>query len=161
MVDLLPTICELADAPIRHSHFGISLLPALHDPEITHRPFACSEGGFRTSDVDLLERAGWIYQTKADLQHERPELVGTAFALRTATHTYVHRRYEPDELYDRAHDPDETENLIDRAELAGLAASLRADLFGWLADTSDVIPWEPDPRFPDIPHGWRERSTAD
>ena len=30
------------------------------------------------------------------------------------------------------------------------------DLLRWLADTSDVIPWNADPRFPEIPHGWRD-----
>jgi len=155
LVDLLPTLCELAEAPVAHTHFGRSLLPVLGDPAVEHRPFACAEGGFRVSDRELLETAGWIYQPKADLQRQRPELVGTAMVLRTSTHSYVHRRHEGDELYDRVADPAETTNLIDRPELADLAASLRSDLFGWLADTTDVIPWDPDPRFPDIPHGWR------
>ena len=26
-------------------------------------------------------------------------------------------------------------------------------MFNWLVETSDVIPWVPDPRFP-VPHGW-------
>ena len=87
-----------------HTHFGRSLLPALGDPDALHRTFACAEGGFRISDVALFEAAGWIYQPKADLQRSRPELVGTAMVLRTETHTYVHRRYEGDELYDRIAD---------------------------------------------------------
>jgi arylsulfatase A-like enzyme len=155
LVDLLPTLCELAEAPVAHTHFGRSLLPALADPTVEHRPFACAEGGFRTSDAELLETAGWIYAAKADLQRARPDLVGTAMVLRTPTHAYVHRRYEGDELYDRVADPDETTNLIDRPDLADLATDLRDRLLGWLADTSDVIPWTPDPRFPDIPHGYR------
>jgi len=157
MIDLLPTLCELAEAEVGHTHFGRSLLPAIRTGG-EHRRFACAEGGFRLADADLLETAGWIYQPKADLQHQRPELVGTAMVLRTPSHTYVHRRYEGDELYDRVGDPDEADNLIDRAELAPLAAELREELFGWLADTSDVIPWEPNPRFPDIPHGFRSGS---
>jgi len=155
MVDLLPTLCELAEAPIGHTHFGRSLLPAWRDAGGTHRAFACAEGGFRVSDRDLLETAGWIYAPKADLQRARPELVGTALVLRTPTHTYVHRRAEDDELYDRVADPAEAANLIGTPEHAALAASLRDRLFGWLADTSDVFGWEPDPRFPDVPHGWR------
>jgi hypothetical protein len=107
------------------------------------------------SDVALFEGGGWIYQPKTDLQHSRPELVGTAMVLRTGTHTYVDRRYESDELYDRIADPSETTNVIDRPELAATLGALREQLLGWLADTSDVIPWKPDPRFPEIPHGWR------
>ena len=155
MIDLLPTLCELAEAPVAHTHFGRSLLPALRDPDALHRTFACAEGGFRISDVALFEGGGWIYQPKSDLQRSRPELVGTAMVLRTETHTYVHRRYEGDELYDRTADPAETTNLIDRPELVATAGELRDLLLGWLADTSDVIPWQPDPRFPEVPQGWR------
>jgi arylsulfatase A-like enzyme len=155
MVDLMPTLCAMGEAEVRHTHFGRSLLTALERPSDTHRAFACAEGGFRVSDRDLLETAGWIYEPKAALQRTRPELVGTAMVVRTPEHTYVHRRYESDELYDRRNDPSETVNLIDRAETNELAASLRDTLFGWLADTSDVIPWNADPRFPEIPQGWR------
>ena len=59
----------------------------IDDPTLPHRDVACSEGGFRTTDVDLLEWATWIYEPKARLQHERPGLVGTAMAIRTPTHT--------------------------------------------------------------------------
>ena len=156
MVDLLPTLTELAEAEVRHTHFGRSLVPALRHPGTTHRPFACAEGGFRPEDVNLFERGGWIYRPKSDLQHAAPELVGTALGLRTPTHTYVHRRYESDEVYDRVADPSETENLIGRADLAQTATGLREQVLGWLADTSDVIGWEADPRFPEIPHGWRD-----
>jgi arylsulfatase A-like enzyme len=155
MVDLLATLCELAEAPVAHTHFGRSLLPVLRDAERLHRPFACAEGGFRVTDVELFESAGWIYAPKAQLQHDRPELVGTAMVLRTPDHTYVHRRYEGDELYDRRADPAEEDNVIDRPDSGDIAASLRGQLLGWLADTSDVTPWQADPRGPEIPHGWR------
>ena len=134
---------------------GGACSPRLGDPDALHRTFACAEGGFRISDVALFEAAGWIYQPKADLQRSRPELVGTAMVLRTETHTYVHRRYEGDELYDRIADPAETANLINRPELVATAGELRDLLLGWLADSSDVIPWQPDPRFPEVPQGWR------
>lgn len=154
MVDLLPTVCELAEVPVRHTHFGHSLLPALRGGG-THRPFACAEGGFRVSDHELLESAGWIYAPKAGLQRAHPELVGTAMVLRTPAHSYVHRRNEGDELYDRVADPAETTNLVGDPAHAALAASLRERLFGWLADTADVIPWQADPRVPEVPQGWR------
>jgi arylsulfatase A-like enzyme len=159
LIDLLPTVCELAGTTPRHTHFGRSLLPVVSDPTIVHRAFACSEGGFRVSDVDLLEWATGIYEPKARLQHDRPELVGTAMALRTPTHTYVHRRYESDEFYDRVADPCETTNLLGRPEDLDLQHHLLSSLLGWLADTSDVIPWEKHPRRPQIPHGHRTAST--
>jgi len=155
LIDLLPTVCELADVDVAHTHFGRSLLPVIDDPSTTHREFTCAEGGFRATDQHLFETAGFIYEKKARLQRERPELVGTAMVLRTPTHTYVHRRYESDEFYDRVADPDETNNLIGRADDLELQQELRDLLLGWLADTSDVIPWQPHPRRPPIVHGFR------
>ena len=161
LIDVLPTFCELAEAPITHTHFGRSLLSALAGPdEVMHRPFACAEGGFRATDKELFEGGGWIYKAKSDLQRARPDLVGTSMVLRTTTHTYVYRRYESDELYDRLTDPAETQNLIGRPESIELARTLRERLFGWLADTSDVIPWQSDPRFPETPQGWRQRTSG-
>ena len=155
MIDLFATLCDVAEATVEHTHFGRSLLPALADDSVVHRAFACSEGGFRPGDVDLLERASWIYQPKGDLQHDRPDLVGTAIALRTPDHTYVLRRHERDEFYDRSVDPQEVDNRIDDPACAVRIEELRSHLLGWLADTSDVIPWTPNPRFPEVPHGYR------
>jgi arylsulfatase A-like enzyme len=157
LVDLLPTLCELGGTEPRHTHFGKSLVPLLTDCSSAHRDFACTEGGFRPTDEALLERAGWIYEAKSELQHARPELVGTAIALRTPTYTYVYRSCEDDELYDRVADPSETTNLVHVADLAPCRDELRAQLLDWLASTSDVIPWTPDPRFPDLVHGYRDR----
>jgi arylsulfatase A-like enzyme len=84
MVDLLPTCLELAGTEAEHTHFGRSLVPLLHDADLPHRDAAFCEGGFRTGDVDLLERAGWIYEPKGRLQHERPDLVGKATCIRPA-----------------------------------------------------------------------------
>jgi hypothetical protein len=67
----------------------------------------------------------------------------------------VQRLYEQDELYDRTVDPYETTNLIDVSDHAVVAADLRARLLDWYLDTSDVIPWDADPRFPEIQHGYR------
>ena len=155
LIDLLPTVCELADAELDHTHFGRSLLPVISDPTVTHRDFACSEGGFRVSDQHLFETAGFIYEPKSRLQRQQPELVGTALALRTPTHTYVHRRCESDEFYDRLADPNETTNLIGRNDDLDLQRELLELLLGWLADTSDVIPWQSNPRRPEITHGPR------
>jgi len=155
MVDLLPTLLDLAEHEPSHTHFGRSLMSVMDDPSKPHREFACAEGGFRPDDVDLLETAAGVYEPKSRLQHERPELVGTATVIRTPTHTYVQRRHEGDELYDRIADPDEVVNRIDDPDLADVLDDLRGKLLGWFADTSDVIPWEANPRFPSIPHGWR------
>jgi arylsulfatase A-like enzyme len=158
MVDLLPTLLELAGTQARHGHFGRTFVPSLADAAAPGaREFACTEGGFRREDEPLFERPTGEYALKGALQHAEPELVGKAFCLRTRAWSYVWRQYERDELYDRVADPHETRNLLadsacTTATIAA-AASARDRLLAWLADTSDTIPWQTDPRFPPIPHG--------
>jgi arylsulfatase A-like enzyme len=156
LVDLLPTLAELGDFPVQHTHFGRSLVPVMDDPTLSHRPFAATEGGFRVTDAELLEEPiPGPYEAKARLQRERPHLVGLAVSLRTPEHTYVHRHEEGEELYDRASDPDETTNVAGDDGSATVLAGFRSRLTRWLVETSDVIPWERDPRFPSVPDGYR------
>lgn len=155
MVDLLPTVLELAETEAAHTHFGKSLVPLLADATQPHRDVAVSEGGFRLGDTHLLETAAWIYEPKGRLQQERPDLVGKATCLRTPDWGFVHRLYESDELYDRQADPYETTNLIDDPSHAARIDELRARVLDWYLDTTDVIPWIADPRFPEIAHGYR------
>jgi arylsulfatase A-like enzyme len=154
MVDMLPTLLELGETEARHTHFGRSFAPLLADGSAEHRPFAISEGGFSLRDAELFEPIiDGPYRGKTELQHERPDLVGKAIALRTREHTYVYRLYEDDELYDRQADPGETTNLIHTEAAEPIARALRDQVLAWLLDTSDVIPWDKDPRFPKVPNG--------
>jgi hypothetical protein len=146
-------LCELAGAEVNHTHFGRSLVPLLEDGSRPHRGEVFCEGGFRVADEHLFESGPWIYEPKGRLQHERPDLVGIAMCIRTDEWSYVYRRYESDELYDRRVDPYETVNRI--GEQPEVEVDLRARLLSWLSETSDVTGWDPDPRKPDIPHGWR------
>ena len=146
LVDLLPTLLETAGAEARHGHFGRSLWPLLRDGAAPHRDAAFSEGGFLQSEEPLFERAGFPYDLKAGLQHEDPVTVGRVATVRTDSHTYVHRLYERPELYDRAGDPAERENLAGRPEFAALETRLRERVLEWLLATADTIPWDPDPR---------------
>ncbi len=148
MVDLLPTLAEYAEVELAHAHFGRSLGPLLRGEVATHRDLACADGGFRTDEVAMFERVdpGSWYRHKAAIQRDRPELVGTASVLRTGRWTYVRRRYEADELYDRRADPRETANRIDDPGLADVVGDLRLRLLDWLHDTGAVLPPERDPR---------------
>ena len=76
-------------------------------------------------------------------------------AVRTPTYTYVHRQEESAELYDRIADPDETHNVVEDPNLTDTVRGLQATLMRWLVETSDVIPWQRDPRFPQGPNGYR------
>ncbi|MEQ8840229.1 MAG: sulfatase-like hydrolase/transferase [Acidimicrobiales bacterium] len=155
LIDVLPTLLEVGDIESSHTHFGRSLTPLFANPGAEHRAHVFSEGGFSPQDVDLFEAAGWIYQHKADIQRELPELVGKAQAIRSPQFTYVYRQCESDELYLRDTDPHEIVNVVDDPRHGDILAELKGHLLDWLVATSDVIPWNADPRFPEIPHGWR------
>jgi arylsulfatase A-like enzyme len=147
MIDLPVTLCELALVEPSHRHFGRSLVEVLADPERPHRDRVFSEGGFRLDEEPQNERPDHHpYLLKADLQHERPELVGRAVAMRTDDWTFVYRRHEANELYDRRRDPHETVNLAGAPGHADTCRLLREEILAWLVDTSDVIPPERDPR---------------
>jgi arylsulfatase A-like enzyme len=147
MIDLLPTLCELADAPVEHVHFGRSLVPLLAGATSEHRDAAFSEGGFRLDEERQNElRADHPYDVKTSMLHDRPELVGRAVSVRTAEWTYVHRSLEADELYDAVDDPHERVNVADRAEHTPTVRALRDRVLEWLVETSDVVPLARDPR---------------
>jgi len=147
LLDLLPTCLDWAGAEASHTHFGRSLLPLLEDPAREHKPFAISEGGFTLAEHALLEKAGFPYDIKARVQAQDVRNVGRATSIRTPQWTYIHRLYDCCELYDRTADPRETANLIEDSERQPVIAELRSQLLDFMTRTSDVIPWDADPRF--------------
>ena len=161
MVDLLPTVLELAGVQARHTHFGRSLVPLLGDGTLPHRRAVFSEGGFALGEEPLCEAGGFPYDLKGAIQHEEPASVGRVVAMRTEEWTYLYRLYESDELYDRRDDPDELVNRIDDPSLGGVVTALREVLLAWMVDTADVIAWDPDPRSPPVEDrsfaAWRDR----
>jgi arylsulfatase A-like enzyme len=147
MIDLPATLCDFAETSFVHPHFGRSLRPVLADPTQPHRQAAYSEGGFRLDEEPQNERPeGHPYQLKGALQHEQPELVGRAVSVRTREWTFIYRSQEQDELYDRQKDPHELSNLAPDPAYDGVCRQLRDQLFGWLVETSDVIPYRRDAR---------------
>lgn len=150
LIDIFPTLLDLAGIDPGYQHFGRSLLPLLYDPAADHREYVFSEGGFRAEEEAKLETTPFPYDRKAGLQHDRPDAVGKAFAVRDQRWTYVWRLYEPGEVYDRAADPDEAHNLAGRAELADVEARMSHALLRWLAETADILPERAHPRLPDV-----------
>ncbi len=163
LIDLVPTVHELAGIEADYGHFGRSLLPVMADPAAGHRRHAFTEGGFLIEERDLLEAPAFPYDLKGRAQRDRPETVGKAVAVRSIDWTYVWRLYEPPELYDRSADPDELDNLAGAATGAAAAAEaeLEAEVLRWLAATGDVLPRPADPRFPrvDLPAPGGDRSA--
>ncbi len=150
LIDLVPTVHELAGLEADYTHFGRSLLQVMADPGAGHRRHAFTEGGFLNEEHDLLEQPGFPYDLKGRAQRDRPQTVGKAVAVRSPTWTYVWRLYEPPELYDRVADPGELVNLAGHPDHVTIEAELNGELLRWLVATGDVLPWEQDPRFPAV-----------
>ncbi|ABW12575.1 sulfatase [Parafrankia sp. EAN1pec] len=150
LVDVLPTVLELAGVPAPHRHFGRSLLTVLHDPGSEHREYAFTEGGFTVEEESQLEDSPFPYDLKTALQHHQPDLVGKATAIRDREWTYVWRLYDPPELYHRVTDPDERHNIAGRSEHSEVERRLSQALLRWLMTTTDIIPTDSDPRMPDV-----------
>ncbi|GME37639.1 putative sulfatase [Neofusicoccum parvum] len=147
MVDLVPTLLQLAGVGEHWGHNGVSLVPALVDGKEHPKKYAYSEGGFLVTEEPLLEQAPWPYDIKAGLQHEDTSLVGKAVALRSKEWTYIYRLYEPAELYSRqGDDPSELRNLAAEPEYAHVVRGLESVALRWMVETADVMPWTKDPR---------------
>lgn len=150
MVDLVPTVFELCGIGEHFPHNGTSLVPILCRQAEKHKQFAYSEGGFLISEEPLLEQSGYPYDLKAALQHQTTELVGKAISMRSKNYTYIYRLYEPEELYDRLSDVHELHNLAADSEHADVLSLMKAEMFRWLMEGSDFLPWEKDDRFPEV-----------
>lgn len=160
MVDLVPTLLQLATLNETYMHFGQSWVDAIHalgegssngsTSLAWNRTYSFTEGGFLTSEEPLLEQAAFPYDIKAGLQHNETTLVGMATSMRSREWTYVYRIYEADELYSRLDDPGERHNLAEEPEYQSIKTQLKGDLLKWIISTSDVIPWYMDDRSPAV-----------
>ncbi|MBP2326941.1 arylsulfatase A-like enzyme [Kibdelosporangium banguiense] len=150
LIDVFPTLFDLAGISAGYAHFGRSLLPVLRDPSAGHREYAFSEGGFLIEEEPKFEQAPYPYDRKSALQHDQPSTVGKAVAVRDHRWTYVWRLYEPAEIYDRTADPDEAHNLIGRPEVAEVETRMSQVLLRWLVETADTLPERVDPRLPRV-----------
>lgn len=150
MVDLLPTVFQLCGIGEHFPHNGVSLLPMMLEGKRHPKQYAYTEGGFLTSEEPLLEQAPYPYDIKAVLQHEDTTLVGKAVGMRNKKWTYVYRLYEPAELYDRESDLGEIHNLAAEPEYKHVVEEMRAEMFRWMMETADVLPFQKDARFPAV-----------
>jgi arylsulfatase A-like enzyme len=152
MVDLLPTLLQFAAVDQTFPHCGKSMAKLLVSGGTTGqaRRHAFTEGGFLLSEEPLLEQAPYPYDIKATLQHADTRLVGKAVACRDKRWTYIYRLYEEPELYDRWKDADELHNLAADDAHAQVRRDMEAVVLRWQVETADVLPFQRDPRFPDV-----------
>ncbi len=104
-IDIGPTLVELIGGELQHRQFGRSLCPVLSDPEATHRDFAISE---IQGEIMLLNRE-WKAAINADGE------------------VYL--------LFDVQNDPNETDNLAGKPEVADIETALRLQILERLMQT--------------------------
>ena len=121
LIDLMPTLCDLAGLEYPDKVQGRSLVPLLQGGNVSWRKTIFSEIGYPGRAAGLCSIA------------------------RTHTHKYVHHenRGEPfEELFDYERDPWETRNEAENPAYADVLASLKADVKEWNA-TTDHAPMYP------------------
>ena len=155
MIDLLPTLLEIAGIELAHTQFGRSLLPLLRGETQEHREYVFCEGGGLATEVHTHEKPHTeqsLYWPRVMLQIEEPHLHGKAVMIRSRKWKYVRRLYDTDELYDLKNDPRECRNLVNDAALQDVRAELVEAMATWFIETGDAVPLRWDLRGPSAVH---------
>jgi choline-sulfatase len=159
MFDQMATILELAGIRPRHTHFARSLVRQLHGAAGDPDRAAFAEGGKGMHEPHVFEAdptdpdwhdgrdKGNIYYPKLALQHDDPMTDTRAAMIRTSTHKLVRRAETGEhELYDLVADPLEMHNRYGDREYADAQRELETRMLDWYVRTSDVTPFDADPR---------------
>lgn len=154
LVDIPATVLDLLDLPpLSYTQFGRSLRPMLQGEEAGRDAVFC-EGGRLHGERQAMELASLPeegreqtpYWPRLSQQMQEGPAHTKAAMVRTATHKYVRRLYESDELYDLARDPGEQRNVIDDPAYCETLVSLQGRLLTFYQETCDVVPMREDQR---------------
>lgn len=157
VIDIAPTLAELAAVSLSPTFQGRSLLPVLRDPTATIRPYAFSEHNWHDFEAHgrAVRDARYLY-----IHNFRPALPqqGPADSVRSPSFQALRAAYAlPDplppiqqdvflaprpevELYDMHADPHQVANLAGSPELAAIEERLAAALERWMTQTGDSVP---------------------
>jgi arylsulfatase A-like enzyme len=142
-IDLFPTICDVLE--IGHPDWlqGHSLMPIVTGSAAEVRDAVFAEGTYhaayepqraiRTPRWKLVRRFG---ERRLPVLPNIDDSPSKELWLR---HGYAEREIAPLQLHDLVFDPNEACNVIDRPELAGVAADLGGRLERWMRDTGDPL----------------------
>ena len=116
LIDLLPTVCDLAGVPSPRGIDGVSLRPVLEQraPQVREMVFA-----------EYYGKQSWRVPIRM---------------VRTERWKYVRYVSYGEELYDLAADPGELRNLAADPSAAAEKGRLSAELDGWIVRTADPFP---------------------
>ncbi len=159
VIDIAPTVCEMAGVESSPTFQGRSLVPVLADSTAEVRPMAFSEHNWH--DYEALGRSvrdgRYLY-----IQNDRPQFAqqGPADSVKSASfqdllaatksselltpiQQDVFRAPRPEvELYDTQGDPHQISNLAGKSEYADLEKQLSDALAFWREETADSSPEE-------------------
>lgn len=155
LFDLMPTVLEMSGISCRHSHFARSLVPELTGTrDDRNRPVFC-EGGYDSNDPwcfesmprgDGLMEKRHVYTPKVLQQRNEPQSVCRTTMMRTLENKLILRTSGDHEFYDLVNDPKETLNRYHDPAYAKAVRAMRDAMLAWYIETSDVTPWQDDPR---------------
>ena len=156
LFDLMPTTLEQADVELEHTYFARSYVDQLHGAAGDPERAAFTEGGYDEHEPHCFEGrpvrdefardSTHIYYPKGLQQQENLQSVGRMVAVRTLDHRLVYRPTGVCELYDMREDPRELHNCYDDPAYTTMRRDLEARLLRWTVQTSDVTPFDIDPR---------------
>ena len=153
LIDIPATVEAVTGIAPQHTHFGKSLLPVLAGETDDLRDAVFCEGGRLTHEMHASEMHSLgasdstnLYWPRVNLQVTDPVAHTKATMCRTATHKYVRRLYEQDELYDLMADPREEQNRIDDPALRDVRYALQDRMLTHYQETADVVPFAADAR---------------
>ncbi len=156
VIDIAPTLLELAGLQPLAAMQGLSFAPVLRDPQAITRRHAFSEHNWHDYEAHgrSVRSDGWLY-----IRNARPKLAwqGPADSVRSPSHTALKSardalRLTPaqadvflaprpvEELYYTADDPDQLRNLAADGDHAAVRTRLAALLDQWIEETGDAVP---------------------
>ena len=154
--DMVPTTLEIAGIELEHTQFGKSLVPQLEGAAGDIDRIAFCEGGYGEHEPHCLEgrnagsqagrNAKNIYYQKGKQQQDYPASVCRTVMMRTMTHKLIFRTKGLSELYDMEKDRRELDNLYGKPEAKEVQLEMEKKMLEWFVETSDVTPFDEDPR---------------
>ena len=160
-IDIAPTFCELAGAPVPETFQGVSFVPVLNDNSAETREYIAAEHNWH--DYQAHERAirnhNFLYIRNffSELNASPP-----ADAVGSLTYQEMIRLYEAgklnrdqmdcfvtprktEELYDVLNDPLQLDNLAENADYTTILTEMRGLLDTWIVEFRDKMQENPTP----------------
>lgn len=153
LIDLYPTVMEIAGIEFSHTQFGKSLIPFFEDSGFIGRDAVFCEGGRLENEIQASESDSVQDDPEMSLYWPRLHAQTTdyiahtkATMCRTNEYKYVKRFYEQDEFYNLRLDPQELSNEINNPEYKEIILEFKERMLNFYMETCDVVPIKTDKR---------------